>query len=153
MAKIKRTAWSQCFVSLHDEAQKLKDNNDCTVKCLALLGQIPYADAHKMLADAGRKPGRGASHGVTEKLIVSLGYKLTKVDIQAIIESYPRPHCDVLKNMTTHHPRRFPGCIDKNKRYLALARGHILAIIDGEVKDWTVNNALRITHLFEVTKV
>jgi hypothetical protein len=49
--------------------------------------------------------------------------------------------------MTTHHPRRFPeafrGCPD----ILMRSRTHIAAMIDGQVKDWSINNQLRIVDL------
>lgn len=37
----------------------------------------------------------------------AIGAKLTKIPAKRFIDKYPKGHCDVLKNVTTHHPRRF----------------------------------------------
>lgn len=149
MARIKAVPPSKAFQELHDASKIMQENNDCTVKAVAIVTGIPYQQAHKKMADMGRKNGRGAFG--TERAIRELGFNLKKVDIGEIIASYPKPHCKVLKNFTTHHPRRFPGCIDASKVYLAFSSGHAIAIKDGVVHCWSINRALRIISLYEVT--
>ena len=48
------------FIELHLESQQLKERNDCTVKAIAVVTGVSYKEAHKAMADAGRKPGKGA---------------------------------------------------------------------------------------------
>lgn len=129
------------------------DKNCCSPMAVAMLTGAPHDHVLKRLEEMGRKKGRGTPRLYANKLIAELGFQRKPVDIKAIISKFPRPHCDVLKNLTTHHPRRFPGCLDPNKKYLAHCRGHVLAIIDGQVEDWSVNRSLRIWKLEEIVPV
>ena len=150
MPKLQRTNYSQEFDAYSRKAFELNERNDCAVKAVAIATGSEYETVHKLMTEFGRKQRRGTHDFVTTKTLTALGFKIVRVDIQSIIEAFPRPHCDVLKNLTTHHPRRFPGCVDPNKSYLAWVNGHILAIKGGVVHDWTVNRSLRIISLYEV---
>lgn len=152
MARIKRTTYAEEYSAVEKYAKDFGDNNFCGPVSVALLTGESYEKVAAMMAEEGRKPKQGTYQHITNNVLDKLGFKRTRVDIKAIISSYPKPHCDVLKNMTTHHPRRFPGCIDPNKMYMAHCRGHVLAIAGGVVQDWTINRSLRIYKLEEVTR-
>jgi hypothetical protein len=64
-----------------------------------------------------------------------------------IIAKYPGVHKN-LSNITTHHPRRFPQVWKGAPNMLLSSSRHIAAFIDGEVHDWSVNNALRANTIF-----
>lgn len=55
----------------------INETNDCTVRALALACEIPYADAHRFLAQAGRKARKGVvfSRVLREAGNVVLGHK------------------------------------------------------------------------------
>lgn len=149
MANVKKADYTEAYCALMEGKQAYKEAQDCTVIALSVVTGISYEEAHAVMASFGRKPGK-AARGV-DNAVRSQGFDLKRVDIKSIIAKYPLPHRKVLKNFTTHHPRRFPGCIDKSKVYLAHTRGHVLGIKDGVVHDWSINKSLRVYALYEVT--
>lgn len=150
MAKIKRIDLPRSLSDAYAQRNMMNETNDCTVVALSVVTGMSYPEAHKAMQAQGRKPGKG-SNGI-EKALAAAGFKLKRVNIQSIIDKFPKPHCDVLKNFTTHHPRRFPGCIDKSKVYMAYTNRHVLGIREGEVRDWSINTSLRVYALWEVEK-
>lgn len=147
MPALKKTDESKMYCKTSSEARLLGDANFCIPLAVSLVTDVPYAEVNKLMLEMGRKFGKGTYCHVTEKVLDALGFKQERVDIGEVIARFPKPHCNALKNLTTHHPRRFPGCLDPNKRYLAYTQGHALAITGGEVHDWSVNRSLRIYRL------
>lgn len=153
MPRAKKTDYSTEFNKAREISRRdSEDLNDCAVLALSLVTGEPYATVSAALSAYGRKKGQGTPNWMSRKYLKDSGFVLVRENIQNIIQTYPRPHCDVLKNFTTHHPRRFPGCVDPNKKYLAYTRGHVLAIIGGIVQDWSINSSLRVCKLYNVIK-
>lgn len=150
MPKIKLAEYSEDYKQIHREGKEHGDNRFCAVAAVAIITGKPYKEIATLMEEKGRKHRQGTQQYITDNVLKDLGYELKRVAIRDIIASFPKPHCNVLKNMTTHHPRRFPGCIDPTKMYLAHVSGHILAITGGQVRDWSVNRSLRIYKLEEV---
>jgi hypothetical protein len=150
MPALKRTKYTSLFKAYEEKARASGDKNFCSPLAIALVCERSIEEVQAIMEVKGRKKGKPTYPTTEENTLDELGFKMKRVDIQEILYSLPRPHCDVLKNLTTHHPRRFPGCIDPEKRYLAFVRGHVLAIVGGEVQDWTINNSLRIYKLAQV---
>lgn len=152
MPKIKPVMYSEDYKQLSKEAYLTQDKGFCAIAAVAILTGRSYADVSVLMAEKGRKHRSGTPQIITDNVLKDLGYDLKRVDIKGIIARFPKPHCNVLKNLTTHHPRRFPGCMDPAKMYMAHVSGHVLAITGGEVRDWSVNRSLRIYKLEEVVK-
>jgi hypothetical protein len=152
MPAIKKTSHHPDFHKLDTERREMRDNNACAVIALCAVTGAPYKQVYDLLAKHGRKHGKGTYWNAENKVLADLGFKRTRVHLDQLIAKYPLPHCNVLKNVTTHHPRRFPGCFPAGK-LLAWTRGHILAIVDGEVLDWTVNSPCRITSMDIITPI
>lgn len=152
MAKIIRIAHRDEFSAVAEEAHSLGDKSFCSPAAIALLTGESFTKIKEMMEAHGRKHRQGTPKFIADRVLDELGFKRIRVDLAAVIASYPKPHCDVLKNVTTHHARRFPGSFDPAKRYLAHVRGHVAAIINGEVQDWSINNSLRIYKLEEIVR-
>lgn len=155
MPRIKRIGYSPIFNSLHAEAGAINENNDCAVKAVALTCNVPYSVAHETLAKLGRKKRKATWNPLIKDAIRQLGFNLRVWSFDecwALIKSYPGVHGRVLTSITTHHPRRFPKqwAQFKDRRLLFLVRGHIGAVIGGELIDWSVNKAKRVTEVWEV---
>ena len=150
MPSLKRTTLNQDFASMAKEARDMNDRGFCSPVSVAMLTGESFAKVKEMMEERGRRHRAATHQHIANAVLEELGFKRVKVNLQDVLASYPKPHCNVLKNVTTHHPRRFPQAFDPSKKYLAHVRGHVLAIIDGEVKDWSVNNSLRIYKLEEV---
>lgn len=126
------------------------ESNDCAGISLALVCRVPYEVAHAKLKQLGRKDRKGTPTWMSTKAVLELGRGCIKVDPRSFIEQYPSPHRFKCRFVTTHHPRRFPKAWDKNRTYLIRVQGHILAVIGGEVKDWSVNTSKRVWQIWEI---
>jgi hypothetical protein len=148
-SKIKRTATSPLYQSLRSESYRLGERNDCSVVAVAAVCGVSYADAHAALAKRGRKHKRGVYNSIIIDAVLGFSKTLERIDPKSIISSYPGIH-KTLQNVTTHHPRRFPGSFNPSKCYLLFIKGHVLAVMGGEVNDWTINKAKRVIAIYEV---
>lgn len=152
MPAIKKIARSEMFNMLNSEAYARNETNDCSVKAIALACNVSYSTAKEVLAKFGRKDRRGAYTHDILAAARALGFTVTPVDIKAIVNTYPEPHRSVLKGITTHHPRRFNKVWPKGN-YLMFVPRHVAAVVDGQLHDWTINQAKRCTFLYKVEKV
>lgn len=155
MARIKRISFSPKFTELQMEAYMIGERNDCTVKAVALVCDVPYKTAHEALKKVGRENGKRTFEYLAA--VRSLGFHVREwsfTEKQEVIWSYPKGHTH-LHSITTHHPRRFPKAWmpHRNKRLLFLVHRHIAAVVRGEVHDWTVNKSKRVTQIWEVWKI
>lgn len=143
IAKIERPAG---FSAVDAAAQSAGERNDCAVKALALITGVEYAEVHAALTAEGRRPGCRTHNQKTLAAAERIGFVLTPRTAgwdDEIIATYPGVH-KALKNCTTHHPRRFAKAWADQPDMLLQTSGHILAFINHEVVDWSVNNTLRI---------
>jgi hypothetical protein len=126
------------FVELEKQTKAFDERDDCTVKAVAVVCDIDYKDAHELLAHYGRKHRKGAVDcETTWPALNSLGVKMVEVKLSSL----PK------------HPktiRTLERVIPKNGKYLVNVRGHIVAISDGEVIDWTRDRCYRITSLYKI---
>lgn len=149
MATIKTAPRTEQFNALCENTVAFSEKNDCSVKAVALVCDVSYDVAHAEMAKQGRKKGRGASTTSIELACIALGKNLNPVNPRHVIAQYPGVHKN-LQNVTTHHPARFADVWKDGKTYLAYIKGHVLAIVDGQVHDWTVGRAKRIYRIREV---
>jgi len=156
MARIERVSVSPKFSNLVQDSRMVGEYNDCAVKAIALVCDVPYAAAHAALQKHGRTTRKGTAFRAIRMAIGDLGFWLkewSSTDRRMLIETYPGVHKN-LRQITTHHPRRFPKAWAplKDKRLLLYVPKHVAAFKDGEVHDWTVNTAKRVWMVWEVWK-
>lgn len=153
MPALKKTARSELFVGLAQEARTLGEKMDCAVKALAIVTGLPYATCHEALSAEGRKVGRRTPDDQWLAALDKLGFAVrrwTSSEMVAMIHSYPKKG---IANITTHHPRRFPKSWAAHRGPLLLrSRGHISAYLDGIVHDWAVNSSKQVWAIYDVTK-
>jgi hypothetical protein len=156
MAKIVKTSLSATYLSAHEAATALGETNDCSVKALALVTGCTYEEAHEALRRCGRKNGQGV--WVLQNMAPAariLGFRLRRMPIRdrlAIIQTYPERD-RVLAGITTHHPRRFRRAWAAMPTMIFETSEHVAAFRDGELHDWSVNNAKRVTDLWLVERL
>ena len=132
-------AFHPLYLSLRETTRSRGEYNDCTVKALAIATGLPYDDAHKALADLGRKPRRGCYwHQVGEKAANALGFNMR----QLTADEY---NCKTIK--TAGRDKALSSGV-----YTIHMRGHVAAMIDGEVIDHTADGLRRIQYIHEFTK-
>ena len=149
MAKIHSTSYASDYSNMRAQSCAMNENNDCAVVALAIVCNVSYAVAHAELKKLGRKDRKGTFFHHTAQAVKNLGKSLQYVSARSFIDTYPGVHKN-LKHVTTHHPRRFNKCFDPSKTYLFQTRRHILAVKNGETKDWTVNKAKQVVAIHEV---
>lgn len=155
MPRIASMSYSSTFNALHTEAKAIGENNDCAVKAVAMACNVPYATAHATLAQLGRKRGKGTYRTQSHKAIEQLGYKVriwSQQEQRDLIMSYPKAH-QILRHITTHHPRRFKKVWAgmANRTFLLFCSRHVAVVKGGELHDWTVNKAMRVLDIWEIT--
>lgn len=104
------------------------ENNDCAVRAYAIAFDIPYYQAHKELADFGRKNGKGI---VFHRFLAYKGIYVTR-------------HKGTVKRFVEEHSEGV---------YIAKIRRHVFAVKEGKIFD-TVYDYERshITWYIKVTK-
>lgn len=156
MPRIKSTLRPTAFTAKQIEASALRENNDCSVKAISIACGVPYAEVHALMKSLGRKDRRATPRIISRRTVEALGYRIREWSIAErinMIRSYPRPHCG-LSSITTHHPRRFPAAwVGCHSNMIWTTARHMLAVKDGAVQDWSINNALRVDTIWEVEKV
>ena len=120
------------------ESHQFKETNDCAVVAVALATDCPYKDVHGIMGTLGREPRSGTPWSIIKSTVHFLGF-----DVEI---TTPRKPCG--GKYTSY---KLPPNLDPNKRYMAVVSGHILAIINGRVEDWTQGRRCRIEQIWEVT--
>lgn len=104
------------------------EKNDCSVCAIALATTEGYCVAHRALEVQGRLAGKATPRRMSERAIEALGYKITKFYPSKVLPSggYGR-----------FTPRTITKWTDLDKRYVAFVRGHMFAIVNNQVEDWS----------------
>lgn len=108
------------------------ERNDCAVKAIALVSNTPYMEVWKRLRRHGRRRRGTTKWIMTDAVLAELGCKRKKVKVKA-------------RTVRTLERELTRGT------YLVRTRGHILAIINGVVCDWTRDRLHRIVSVEEIT--
>lgn len=118
------------------ESRRFGENHDCAVRAIAAVSGFSYADVRAYLASRGRRKGRGTANYLIAETLNLLEVKRTeRPDLKA-------------KGKTV---RTLARVIPKTGKFLVNTRGHILAIVDGEVLDWTKGRLHRVESVLEVS--
>lgn len=139
---------TDAFLSMCEDAKSLGENNDCTVKAIAITTGIPYKKVHAELKKVGRKDGKGATIWQMQNACEKLGFKMVAVPKKNFLEKYPKS--TNLKNITTNHPEKFNKVWKDGKKYIFSTAKHVAAVIDGVNHDWTLGRKYRVKIVYEV---
>jgi len=153
--RIKQQSKHEGYLAMKDAPERDPATRaDCAVMALANACEVSYGRAQALLANLGRKRNEGTPIALIRKAGVALGFALVRVPLENFIACYPKPHRDVLKSVTSHHPDRFPNAICwAESTYLMSTAGHVLCIKDGKNLDWSRSRALRAESMDLVVKV
>lgn len=125
---------------LYDEcriASSLKlEAQDCTVMALAIATGEGYNMAHYAMEDCGRMRWRATSMNTMGQAAKALGYTMTKV--------LPRYYKDTAKTAITAERLGWKGS------YLIEYDGHVAAMVDSNIHDWTSGRRHRILDIWLV---
>lgn len=129
-------------MSLYQEMVKAaigkNENNDCSVKALAIAADISYDDAHHMMNLFGRKDrGMVTKHQVISALRM---YNLNLENITPYIQG---------KIKTINQFEKYHGNVKAT--FVIFVRGHVLCWKNGKTEDWSVHSKRRIEQVFYIT--
>ena len=112
----------------------MKENNDCTVKALAIALNTSYAKAHTHLK---RFCGRPDRKGIVSRDVLPQSFKNTKYRVGP----YTRRNKVTLKKFCELHPQG---------RYYVSVRGHAIAVVDGVVYDHSDRPRRQVTFAIRI---
>ena len=158
-------------------ASELRETNDCTVRACAVAAQIEYPVMHEYLKACGRKHRRGMRGHAYRKALAELGFDL--IQLQGPVYEYKHTVVDGCWKYncrtgtehwvndhfrTTRRAVKGSGIdyqsltVTRLQReltsgtYLVNTDGHVLALVDGVVHDYTDGRRHRIESVWRVTE-
>lgn len=140
------------YLALKQTSGEMKEKGDCGVISLAAVTGKSYKRCHAALAKLGREPQKGTTSNDMAAAAKALGFRFTEVPIQDFLSQYPKPHCN-LKNISTHHPARFPDVWDDGRTYLLGSARHWTGVVNGMVHDWAKGRQLQMHTVYKVTAI
>lgn len=143
----------QTYTNLRKSGNSVDETNDCSVIAVAAVCNKSYMAAHKALSDQGRKHRKGATLRQILDTVDNFGFFAQRVDSRYFLDQCGTgSRGRVRKNVTTKHPKRFPKVWKDGHTYLMSVRGHVLAIVNGEVVDWTATKSFRAQGIWRIIK-
>ncbi len=136
---LSRTTYKKCM----EESAKRNEDNDCSVKAVAIAGRVTYDLAHKTLEMYGRRHRKGASVGAIAAAFMSIQASMIEIDRDKLIKRNGGRTLTV-NNIVQH--------LSKSKNYVLYIAGHILAVKNGQVQDWTEGRRHHVTSIYEIVR-
>ena len=90
------------------DSAEAEEKNDCTIKALTIVTGKPYGECRTALMNHGKRRRQGCAVPVQKKALKELGFKTKSINPRFFIDQYPELYKRQMKNVTTHHPDRFP---------------------------------------------
>ena len=148
------------FEELESVGNGRNERNDCSVIAVALTCNVPYEYAHEALREAGRRDRGTVPNWVILQAINSIGGTIGKSYIFELEKNSDgrktgevvNPDGQVVRYIVNHAVtcRTIEKYADPDKRYLVFVRGHVLAVVDGKVQDWTEGRRFVVRSMMEV---
>lgn len=151
MARIKSTKMTSEYSLSIEQTALHGERNDCAVRAVSIATQTEYKAVLGLMAEKGRRPGRGTYMATILETVNDLGFRTKWVASSFFINQYPGRHAE-LKSVTTHHPARFRSVWEDGNTYLISTTRHIAAVVNGAVHDWTAGRALRAISIYKIVK-
>lgn len=104
------------------KSKRSKQKNDCTVRAVVETVGLPYDEVYDILAEAGRKCGRGFDFKTWAPTVEINGYVFKWISFPAV------------KGQRRMNPVDF--CMRyRTGKYIARTAGHVMAVVDGAIRD------------------
>ncbi len=158
---------TKLFQKVLKRSRKWGESNDCTVKALAIATDIPYEQAHGLLALRGRSYQKGTEMSNVWSAMRELGWEKTTIVDRPMVERHERwsqmdfkmTTCDAVKKMRKH--KLFNAKTIKSLKDYLPSRGiflvetssHVLCVRAGAIHDWTTNRQHRIKQIHRISRI
>lgn len=127
------------YQQIRAESLRYNEHKDCAVVAVAIVCGVDYSTAHRAQQSAGRRSRRGTPMSVTQEALNRLGYRYEKIDLGG-------RSCKTVRG-AERHPYLQQG------KFLIRVSGHILAMADGKVEDYTQGRLYRVIEVFRVVPI
>ena len=107
------------YDSVKGVSDQMCESNDCAVIAVSLVARRPYDEVRQLFSDAGRRHRGRTKDEYTFKVLKTIGLHL--MELPSVPQTVKQCEYDL----------RFTNS------YLIWTSGHILAMINGVVQDWT----------------
>ena len=111
---------------------------------------IDYLDAHAALKKYGRRDRCGCWEHQQESALKSVGYSIKWLERYKLTPSGKR--CGYTKEYRGKTMTTVAKYLDPSKVYWIYTRGHVAAVINGKVEDWTEGRRHRVLNVCEITR-
>ena len=126
------------------------ETNDCTVLALAAAGNVTYEEAHAALKKHGRKNRKGPKAQTVivngQRHVGCHAFQEACRELGIGFRVMASEEFDAKTMTTAERDRKL-----SNGRFVAYVRGHVAAIVDGTVVDWTQGRRHRIRSVWQLT--
>lgn len=124
----------------YDEMRRIaikyyNDMNFCTVIALAVCCNVGIGKAYHTMKRLGRKDKHGAKYGTIYKAVTELGFTHKPVD-----------------GLYNKQVKSVTKLLPSKGLFMVHIRGHVLAVRDGKVLDWSEGRSHRIIAVHEIVK-
>ena len=132
-----------------------RQKNDCSIVALSITTGVTYETAATTLRKAGKKNNQGATIKQIKEAYNALGFDLVdRKDeyLKALEEVQNARKFQKVSKIVTKHHQRYPELTwpNKNKPQLWDSPKHVIAFVDGQVEDWTVDRGMTVTNFYDV---
>ncbi len=124
------------YNTLKESSNFYKETNDCSVKALAVVADLPYAKAWNLLAQQGRRPRKGVTMPAFFNALKNAGFEAQ--DVSSFITE---------RTVRGLQQLRLKEC------YIVTTASHVLAIKHGLVQDWTAGRLHRVQKVWRIRKI
>ena len=120
------------------QARTFNEENDCSVKAIAIVSGLSYSECHSLYRKHGRKNKKGTPIYITHKVLEDLGCSI----------DYIKPK----KENGSKYTLRTIGKAYPKGDYIIITNNHMVALCDGVIEDWASNSCKRVIRLYPIRK-
>ncbi len=119
--------------------KKLNEKNDCVVVAVAIAARMTYERAHGICQYQGRKIGKGIPHRDVLDHLEILGYKVEQVK-------------NLIQKNGSKYTNKTIGNKLKKGYYIVKNNGHVAAVVNGTIEDWSNGRQFHILSAYKITR-
>jgi hypothetical protein len=133
---------TQRYLAMAEEARKLGESNDCSVKALAIVCNVSYKKARATLRKAGRKTGQRTYDEQVRYALFLLNHRI----VRTIRRSDDPEGCRTLRTIENS------DAVDGGAWWINVA-GHSVGMVERTIHDHAVGCSLRIRSARKIVKI
>lgn len=115
---------------------KMREHNDCAVKAFSIASGKSYEEVHGLFKSLGRRDRKATPHTISRKVAHILNPEVKFVSIR--------------KPDGSKYTARTIGNDLRRGRFVVLYRGHLAALVDGVIHDWTDGRCHRVLGVYKL---